>query len=217
MSFSISCLIQRIFLLIPRATSLDINSIHREYLQNGTIGYLIVRKFYSRYADILKRTSLFSFDDVVHEVLLSFSKTDLSSVDNVQNYMLRAIKLRCWSLLDKAIKLKEMHFEPIENDDQSDESNRSLPKPLIHRNDDLEEVLGMELFGFINLFKSNLAPHDKELLNYLIDGIDRSEIAAKRNTNINTVDTHIRRLRIRLADYLSSLGYTYTSMQRFGS
>ncbi len=191
------------------------NILHKKYLQQGTAGFAIIRKFHSRYADLLAKNSVMSIDDVLHEIFLSLSKTDLRDVRNVEHYIMRAIKLQCWSLLDKAIRQKTVGGVLTAATDEKEEP----VEPVHHaadQNNQLTELEGMDLLVQINLFKVRLSPHEVRLLNYLIDETERSDMAKILEINLNTLDTNIRRLRMKLAEYLKNLGYVHTGMERFG-
>ncbi len=191
------------------------NILHKKYLQQGTAGFAIIRKFHSRYADLLAKNSVMSIDDVLHEIFLSLSKTDLRDVRNVEHYIMRAIKLQCWSLLDKAIRQKTVGGVLTAATDEKEEP----VEPVHHaadQNNQLTELEGMDLLVQINLFKARLSPHEVRLLNYLIDETERSDMAKILEINLNTLDTNIRRLRMKLAEYLKNLGYVHTGMERFG-
>lgn len=183
-------------------------SFHDTYLRQGTAGYAIIRRFHAKYADLLERTHLASVDDVVHDAFLALSKTDFSQIREVERYVMRAIKLHCWSLLDKAIRLKPIAVERQTTIESGMLEVRGGESPV-------EEVEGMELLAHLNLFKSGLDRDDARLLNLLIDESGRVEIAGVMGLNMNTLDTKIRRLRIRLAEHLKSLGYSYRGMERF--
>lgn len=194
---------------------MDITTLYKVYLQEGTIGYAVIRKFHSRYADILARTNLTDINDVLHEVFLSLSKTDFENVRNVEHYIMRAIKLQCWSLLDKAIRQKAMITKSDEMEDDEKKRNYQQASEVIHHNQQLAELEGIDLLVQINIFKVQLNPHEIRLLNLLIDETERSEIATHLEINLNTLDTNIRRLRIKLAEYLKNLGYVYQGLERF--
>jgi len=196
-----------------RLRVMDTNRLHKEFLSEGSAGYAVIRKFYSRYADVLAHSTIVSIDDVVNEVFVSIAKTDFTKVQNAEHYILRAIKLHCWSMLDKALRMKSVSAQRKEDAHDEDEDPIVLEPSTQHQQ--LAEVEGMELLGYINLFKSTLGTQEAQLLNMLIDGVERFEIAKKLVVNINTLDTHIRRLRIRLADYLRSLGYSYAALEKF--
>lgn len=195
---------------------MDITTLHNVYLQKGTAGYAVIRNFYSRYADILAKTSLINIDDVVHEVFLSLSKTDFENVRNVEHYIMRAIKLQCWSLLDKAIRQKAIitDNDGMNDSDEKERNYKQIPT-VTYQNGQLTELEGTDLLVQINLFKARLNSQEIRLLNFLIDEMDRSEIAGMMEINVNTLDTNIRRLRIKLAEYLKNLGYAHKGLERF--
>ncbi|MFA5834461.1 MAG: hypothetical protein WDA22_13370 [Bacteroidota bacterium] len=193
---------------------MDNHTLHRDFLQKGTDGYVIISRFYSRYADVLSRANFTDINDVVHEVFLSLSKSDVRDVRDLEHYIMRAIKLQCWSLLDKAIKVKAIgsKTEPIDRDEdqQKIHYNRTT-----NQAEQLTALEGNELLIQLSLFKLRLTMQELRLLNFLIDEADRSEIAKTTGMNLNTLDTNIRRLRIKLAEYLKSLGYTHSGLERF--
>ncbi len=194
---------------------MDSQTLHTEYLQEGTAGYAIVRKFYGRYSDVLTVTSLIDINDIIHEVFLSLSKTNFESVRDPEHYIMRAIKLQCWSLLDKAIKQKNLTVKN-ESEQEIDGKTEHLNRPFsATQNTQLQEIEGIELLVQINLFKNQLKESDVRLLNYLIDETERSDIAKFLGVNLNTLDTNIRRLRMKLAEYLNNLGYVHKGMSRF--
>jgi len=190
----------------------DSHTLHQKYLRQGTPGFAVIRRFYSRYSDILVKVNLVDINDVVHEVFVSLSRTDFKQVQNVDHYTMRAIKLQCWSLLDKAMRSKAHGIERRANIDEADEAAPHKLQP-----DHVADLDGMELLAQVNLFKAQLPPRDVTLLNMLVDGAERSNIAKFLGLNVNTLDTNIRRLRIRLADFLKDLGYTYQAIEKFGS
>lgn len=194
----------------------DSQILHQKYLIQGTAGFAIIRQFYSRYSDLLARANLSGIDDIVHEVFLSLSKTDFAQVRDVEHYLMRAIKLRCWSLLDKAVREKALTMDRhgTLNEDVDEESHVQDPSTL-NLSQPLAELEGIELLSHLNSFKAQISPKEARLLNLLIDETERLDIAKILELNINTLDTVIRRLRIRLVDYLRDLGYTYKAFERF--
>ncbi|KAB2923298.1 MAG: hypothetical protein F9K22_09350 [Bacteroidetes bacterium] len=177
--------------------------LYEEYLRPGTAGYAVISAFYFRYADALSRLGLSNIDDVVHEVFLSLSSADLENVRNPSHYLLRAVKLHCWTLLDKALRVKRT----MTSADEADE----LPGDPGHP----AEMEGTDLLAHINLFKAGLGAKEREVLNLLIDDTERSAIAAAMALNMNTLDTTIRRLRLKLAEHLRRLGYSEKTLERF--
>jgi DNA-directed RNA polymerase specialized sigma24 family protein len=190
--------------------SMDNQILHQKYLREGTAGHVVICRFYSRYTDVLARSTIVSVDDVVHEVFVSLSKTDFTKVQNVEHYVMRAIKLHCWSLLDRAIRLKALVVENT-NDLDSDETVKGATSYVDHPT----ELDGMELLARVNLFKANVGLKETRLLNLLIDETPRSEMAALLGLKMNTLDTNIRRLRIRLVEYLRGLDYSYKAFEKF--
>jgi DNA-directed RNA polymerase specialized sigma24 family protein len=191
---------------------LDIHLIHTRYLQEGTAGFAVIRKFHARYGDVIAKIGFMTTDDLIHDILLSLSRTDLSAVENPDHYILRAVKLRCWSYLDKAIRYKALHTDILLQSNDPDEERDGTIAIQEQQTEAIEE---MELIGQVNLFKEQLPQQELRLLNLLIDDADRPEIAQQLGLNINTLDTNIRRLRIRLADFLQRQGYTYSILDRF--
>jgi len=192
---------------------MDIQILHQKYLREGAAGYAVMRRFYSRYTDVLAHSTIVSVDDVVHEVFVSLSKTDFTKVQNVEHYVMRAIKLHCWSLLDKAIRLKALVVENT-NDVDSDDTVLGASKADTSA-DHPTELDGMELLACVNLFKAQVGLKESRLLNLLIDETPRSEMAALLGLKMNTLDTNIRRLRIQLVEYLKGMGYTYKAFEKF--
>ena len=191
-------------------------TLYKTYFQQGTSGYAVVTKFYFRYADLLSRMSFVSVDDVVHEIFISLSKTDFAKVHNEEHYIMRAIKLQCWAMVDKAIRVKAVMAESGSGDTRNEaDSEQNRKKKVSNESVQLVELEGMELLVNINLFKIFLNQKEQQLLNFLIDETERSEIARSLELNLNTLDTNIRRLRIKLADYLKKLGYSYKSLEKF--
>ena len=193
---------------------MDSKTLYRNHFQNGTPGYTLIRNFYIRYADLLRYASLIDLDDIVHEVYASISRTDFTKVRNREHYIMRAIKLHCWSLIDKSSRMKQHR------------GASQIPEAQINGTDDtwmtsgaeadpVESLQERELLVHINLFKEAIRPAEAQILNHLIDMTPREEIARSLNLNLNTLDTQIRRLRIKLVRYLSPMGYSHPSFHRF--
>lgn len=145
----------------------------------------------------------------MHEVFIAVAKTDFEKVRNTEHYVMRTVKLQCWSLLDKAIRQKARTAGSVATDNPDDQHIAAREPEQASAIDE------MELLAQVNLFKDQASDREVRLLNLLIDETPREEIAALLALNMNTLDTHIRRLRIRLGQYLRSLGYTYKSLERF--
>jgi DNA-directed RNA polymerase specialized sigma24 family protein len=192
----------------------DSHTLHQQYLTQGTAGYAVIRRFFTKYSDVLAKANVVDINDVVHEIYVSFARTDFNHIQNIEHYVLRAIKLHCWSLLDKSLRIKAIAAESLI--DHTNE-NRTTERDVATANgsDNLSLLEGMELLSYVNLFKAQLNARDSRILNLLIDETERSEIAKLLELNVNTLDTSIRRLRIRLAEFLKNLGYTYKAIERF--
>jgi DNA-directed RNA polymerase specialized sigma24 family protein len=175
---------------------------------------MVIQRFYSRYADVLARAHLIELNDAVHEVFASLAKTEFGQVRNTEHYIMRAIKLHCWSLLDKAIRQKSRATVPPESTAGNDNGADILAQTA-NSHEHPTELDGMELLSNLSLFKAAAGERDARLLNLLIDETPRSEMARLLELNMNTLDTHIRRLRIRLVEYLRGLGYSYKAFERF--
>ena len=195
---------------------MDTQILHSKYFTEGTPGFATIRKFYRKYGDVLIQLHYTNINDVVHEVFLSLSRTDFTHVQNEEHYVMRAIKLHCWSLLDKAIRQKAVVAEDASSNSLDEtETNVGLHTVPADRHDHLAQIEGMELLSYVNLFKTLISERDARLLNLLIDEASRAEMSRLLELNMNTLDTHIRRLRIKLVEYLKSLGYTYKALERF--
>ena len=192
---------------------MDLKVLFRDHFQGGTPGHNLIRKFYTRYADLLRHANLTDLDDIVHEIYASISKTDFTRVRNPEHYIMRAIKLQCWSLLDKAFRVKQ-RFHVAGQATQV--NGRDDPSTTLAADEDPSETLQeRELIVLINLFKETIRPGEAQILNHLIDMTPREEIAQLMNLNMNTLDTQIRRLRIKLVRHLSSMGYAHPSFRKF--
>jgi len=190
--------------------------LYKTYFQEGTRGFFLICKFYNKYADLLSRTNLITVNDAIHEVFLSVSKTDFRKVRKIEHYVMRSIKIQCWSLLDKAVKRKKVipksHL-PNRTDEPAPENDGD--RQMLDERDPVKELEGLELVNHINLFKVQIKSREVQILNYLIDETPRTHIAEVMNLNLNTLDTHIRRLRIKLVHYLRNLGYNDSSMEKW--
>lgn len=187
-------------------------TLHDRFFKEGTPGRRLIRGFYTKYRSLLEYWQPASLEDVVHEVFVSISGADFRQVSNIEHYVLRAIKLRCWALADRASRRKatvvtsSIGHEPEGGEPEHGNTPGPGPAEWLDSND---------LMAHIAAFKCQLKPQDASILNMLIDESPRDEIASKLRLNINTLDTHIRRIRLRLATYLRGLGYSHPSLQRF--
>lgn len=191
---------------------MDPNTLHDRYFRHGTGGFAVMQRFFRKYRDVLRRVHCVEINDVVNDVFLSLSRSDFREVTDEQRYVLRAIKLHCWSLLDKALRHKA-----VEADHQSTTIGPLAMSEQADPVAGLAEIEGMELLSLMNLFKLRIGPDDVRILNLLIDETPRTEIAETLLLNLNTLDTRIRRLRIKMADFLLSRGYASGRLDKFGS
>ena len=191
-------------------------TLYNQYFKPGTTGYLIVQAFYHKYSTSLSAAGHANPDDVIHEIYISISKSDLKEVQNKEHYIHRAIKLQCWTLLDKGIKSKNIIPESkLHNPTNQDGNSNFLLDQVGLSTDPAQSAEIAELIKEINIFKTQLNKRDILILNSLIDEKSRSEIAQIIQLNLNTVDTQIRRLRIKLTKYLKTQGFHYDFIDKF--
>lgn len=191
--------------------------IINKYFLPGTRGYNILRNFYHKYKDLFIKTVHPEFDDFLNQVLTNVASINFSEeIKNVEAYIIGTIKIQCRVQIDKAIKEKnKLNLEvKISEEEPDDEENHGTIVPSRSPNP-YDEVETQEIFHIVNRFKLSLKLSDVELLNNLIDELPRKEIAEKLNSNLNTLDTQIRRLRIKFLTYLKNSGYTYKIFERF--
>jgi len=143
---------------------MDAAILHQNHFKQGTTGYALMKRFYTRYADLLRYANLIELNDVVHEVYVSISRSDLSEVHNIEHYIMRAIKLHCWSLIDKAHRQKERFHEnrPIRNFEGSEWPD-TMSAPADANTDPTEILHHQELLVHINLFKDFVSPGEVKI------------------------------------------------------
>jgi DNA-directed RNA polymerase specialized sigma24 family protein len=191
-------------------------TLYNQYFKQGTPGYLIIQAFNHKYKSSLTAAGHSNLDDVIHEIYISISKSELKHVQNKKHYIHRAIKLQCWTLLDKAIKSKNVIPESKLQSGRIQEDNSSvIENEKSQTADPAISLETAELIKEINLFKTQLNNRDIHILNSLIDEKSRTEIAQIIQLNLNTVDTQIRRLRIKLTKHLKTRGYHYDFIDKF--
>jgi DNA-directed RNA polymerase specialized sigma24 family protein len=195
---------------------MTVERLYKSFFTEGTRGHYLIRTFYSKYADLLSNASLLGPNDVTHEVFASIAKTDFGKIRDIEHYVMRAIKIQCWSLLDKAIRRKKVIPQsrlPNRSEEVATEIDRHQHD--VDDRDPVSELEGLELLNHINLFKLQINSREVQILNFLINETSRTHIAEVMNLNLNTLDTYIRRLRIKLVTHLRNLGYEYSRWQRF--
>ena len=181
--------------------------LNHKYFSKETRGYNIISRYYYKYYDLFKRTAFPDFNDFIHQIYVNISEIDFSKeIKNLEAYLIGSIKIQCRVQLDKALKMKKTVAESMLS---SDEENEPVTFKIPSKSNNPDEVLDIqEMYYHISLFKLQLKQREILLLNFLIDEKPRNGIADEMQINLNTLDTHIRRLRIKMADYFKKLGYS---------
>ena len=192
------------------------SELHKNYFTPDSRGYKILRKFYSKYSDLFEKSSYPEFNDFLNQIYLNITRIDFNSeIENKEAYIIGAIKIQCRVQLDKVFKHK-YHFVPETKNIDDEGNNVSIFENIKSENNNpVESYEGQEIFNTINIFKLKLKISEKQLLNYLIDETPRKEIADIQKINMNTLDTKIRRLRIKLFNYLKDSGYSLLKQKKF--
>ena len=187
---------------------MDPDSFHNTYFADGTRGFFIMRKFYVKYADLFHDREFPTFDDFRNQIFINLSDLDLSNVrKSKEAYCIGAIKIQCRELLEQAIDAKKRLSES-DLKRNPDDPDRDLDKQPDETAPTPEKIQGGRvLLREIALFRTQLRPLEKDVLNGLIDGDTRDELAHRLQLNMNTLDTHIRRIRLRLLKFLEKRGY----------
>lgn len=190
--------------------------LNKIYFSRNTRGYNIIYKFYHKYYDLFYSTCNISYNDFLNQIYLNISNIDFSKdIKNVEAYITASIKIQCRVQLDRSIKLKKIISESKLKKEEN-ESNSILEINSERKEISPAEILeGSEILQNISLFKFSLNSNEIELLNYLIDEKTRKEIVENTGMNINTLDTQIRRLRIKFYNFLKKLGYNLNSYSKY--
>ena len=197
---------------------MNLDEINKKHFTFGTRGHKITSSFYNKYSDLFKKTLYLSFKDFSNQIFLNISGIDFSkNIKNIDAYIIGAIKIQCRVLLDKAIKSKKIIPESQLSEFNNENSEDSLINNVAEdrKLNVLENLEGEELFNRINIFKIQLTHNEIKLLNYLIDERSRYEIADETNLNLNTLDTNIRRLRIKFSRFLKKSGYSSSLIDKY--
>lgn len=191
--------------------------IHKKYFVPHSKGYKILSYYFSRYRDLFVRTMFSELDEFINQIYLNISSISISNkIKNPDAYIIAAIKIQCRVQLDRALKLKKKQLNEIAIESESDDENKSvLNDGKIAGENTYHHAESNELLTIINMFKLSLKEQEKLLFNSLIDNISRNEIAQLMNKNLNTVDTHIRRLRIKFFSYLKKNGYLFEIFNKY--
>ena len=193
-----------------------IGEITLNYFVEGTRGYNILRNYYNKYHDLFQSTIHNDFNDFLNQILLNISAIKFSDeIKNIESYIIGSIKIQCRVQLDKALKQKNrLKIVDLKQDEEED-----APPPLQNypsQNGSPDKIVETEeIFKMMNNFKYSINQAEIELLNALIDEVPRQKIAEQRNINLNTLDTQIRRLRIKFVDFLSEKGYNFKIFGKF--
>lgn len=193
-----------------------INEITTKYFVEGTRGYNILRNYYTKYQDLFQSTVHNDFNDFLNQILLNISAINFSDkIKNTESYVIGSIKIQCRVQLDKVFKQKNrLKMVDLKQDDEEDAPPPIQNYPSRNRGPD-KIVETEEIFKMINHFKYTLNSAEIELFNALIDELPRLEIAKNQNINLNTLDTQIRRLRIKFVDFLSNKDYNFKIFDKF--
>ena len=194
-----------------------IEDIAKKYFYPGTRGYNIQKNYYVKYRDLFSRFLHLEFDDFLNQILLNVSTIKFSDdIKNIEAYIIGTIKIQCRVQIDKAIKEKNRAnlqlSVPDEETEDEHSSNSNIPTSGPNQEIDVDT---QELFRAINLFKLTLKSSENDVLNSLIESVSRKEIAERLKINLNTLDTQIRRLRIKFLTYLEDQGYSFEIFKRF--
>ena len=191
--------------------------IARNYFYPGTRGYKMLRVYYTKYQDLFSRTLHHEFEEFLNQILLNVSSINFSDeIKNFEAYIIGTLKIQCRVQLDLALKLKNRTASDPEAGNKETEEEESFYEKIPSSNPGPHESLeSQEIFQAVNVFKLTLKSAEVELLNFLIDGAARKEIAEKQQINLNTLDTQIRRLRIKFLEHLKNRGYSFGMFSKF--
>lgn len=198
---------------------MSIEELSEKYFVPGTRGYKMLRAYYAKYYDLFSRTLHHEFDEFLNQILLNVSTIKFSDrIKNLEAYIIGTIKIQCRVQLDRALKIKRRtSLYPEEKNHETEGEELFYEKTPSSNPGPHETLESQEIFQSVNVFKLTLKSNEVDLLNFLIDGITRKEIAERNQININNVDTQIRRLRIKLLGYLKNCGYSFERFSRFES
>lgn len=185
---------------------MDNTILYKKYFAENTIGSKIIRKFYFANYQLLIKNNYLDFNDLVHDIFLKISKIDFSKIQNEQFYIHRAMKVQCWSILDKIYSKKSL--EIAESRLSSEQTGYSLSEAPSSDLDPQENMESEQLMTTVIRFKKTLTADEINIFNTLIDEHDVAfvELAKRFQLNENTVRTKIMRLRNSLSEYLKQNG-----------
>jgi len=184
------------------------DTFYNLYFADETRGFYMMRKFYHKYADLLSRSEFPSFDDFRNQIYINLSDLNLDRATKTkEGYCIGAIKIQCRVQLEKALKEKVMLSESQMKREPEDNLSPIERQPDDQSNNPEEQFNVSDLFREITLFRLQLRDVEKKVLNHLIDGMERPEMAKDLHLNTNTLDTHIRRIRLKLIAFLEERGF----------
>jgi len=191
--------------------------IFNTYFKQNTRGYKILYFYFSKYRDLFERTIHLEFNEFLNQIFLNVSEIKFSEdIKNVEAYIIGTIKIQCRVQLDKALKIKSRKQREIESAENNDDEEKYFFENIPTKEPDPQNnVETGEMFTIINSFKLSLNLRERDIFNSLIDGISRKEIADKNKQNLNTIDTQIRRLRIKFSAFLKEKGYTFNVSDKY--
>ena len=196
--------------LTRQFAGMDLQTLHKKFFSIDTVGYKTIQKFFGQYRSRLSKSGISDFDEVVNEVFLSISQSDLSEVRDTERYIHRAIKIKCWAILDKCSRAEKSIFLKLNINETVEEAAFSSDESPVGR------MESQELVKLMILFKQTLSHDNLSLFNELIEASDDTfvDLAGKLKMNGNTIRTKVRRLRSNLAHFLISKGYDHPVVQR---
>ncbi len=191
--------------------------IQKKYFSPGTKGYKILNYYFSRYQDLFTRTIYTELDEFIHQIYLNICNISFSDkIKNPEAYIIAAIKIQCRAQLDHALRMKKRQQNEIIIEPDSDEGDSSVSELVqsdFHKTYDNLEI--NEIFSITNIFKLTLKEQERILFNFLVENVPRKEIAQIMNQKLNTIDTQIRRLRIKFFSYLKKSGYSFEIFNKY--
>ncbi|MBL7959379.1 sigma-70 family RNA polymerase sigma factor [bacterium] len=181
-------------------------TLHKKYFAENTVGSKIIRKFYFANSKILVNNNYADFNDLVHEIYLNISKINFDKIQNEEHYIHRAIKVQCWSVLDKIYSKKGL--VTTETRLSNERSSYSLSEAPSGDPDPQANMESAQLMTIVTRFRKTLAADETKILNTLIDeqGVSFVDMARRFQLNENTIRTKVRRLRISFEEYLRENG-----------
>ena len=196
---------------------MTLEEIQKNYFSTNTRGYKILHNYYIKYNDLFVKTIHPDFNDFLNQILLNVSKIKFSEdIKNVEAYLIGTIKIQCRVQLDKAIKFKD-RIKIVALDTNNEDEEFESPLNNIPANDAGPDTQSeaQDVFNSVQKFKNTLKESEVNLLNALIDEIPRTDLCDKLEININTLDTKIRRLRIKFVYYLKESGHKFKVFEKY--